>query len=157
MRRTRRERVEGAICMSRAVSVSDAPASTASTVRRLRRKRTRCGPSRVESSKGASLLVLWSLSFSSSSDVTPPFSVNSEGRGSGRMGRASGDRQIRGVSRVRETEVRSTKRCPRAAASAHRFQVAASRSAWGQRSPRRSTTSCTQAASPQGQTTSNAS
>ncbi len=40
-----------------------------------------------------------------------------------------------------------------AALSAQRFQIAASRSACGQRSPSRSTTSCTQAASPQGQMT----
>src|SRR6266704_3240157 len=59
----------------------------------------------------------------------------------------SAERQIRGVSRVRETEERSTSRCPCAAHSAHRFQAAASRSSCDQRSPKRSTTSCTQATS----------
>lgn len=81
----------------------------------------------------------------------------SEGRGSGRMGGESGERQIKGTKRVSWTFARSTSRCPWAAASAHLFQVAASRSACGQRAPRRSTTSSIQAASPAGQMTCNAS
>src|SRR5207253_2990091 len=48
-------------------------------------------------------------------------------------------------------------RCPHAPASAHLFQTAASCSEGFQRSPRRATTSWTQAASPQGHTTWSAS
>src|SRR5258708_34455591 len=67
-----------------------------------------------------------------------------EGRGSGRMGGESGERQINGVSRVRRTFARSTRRRPRAAASAHLFQTAAAFPAADHGCPKRSTTSWTQ-------------
>jgi hypothetical protein len=152
--------VERANPSARAVSRSGAPASTASTARRFRRKRSRRAGLRMEASKVEMRLTRWSSSGSTSSDEGAArvwLLATSSGRGSGRMGGESGERQIRGVSRLSETEARSTSRWPRAAASAHRFQMAASRSARGHRSPRRSTTSWTHAASPQGQMTCKAS
>src|SRR5258707_6820952 len=128
VRCTRRESVERAICASRAVSTTVAPASTASTARRWCRKRSRWVSGRVEASKVEMILTRWSGSGSASRDsdaATEALLANSEGRGSGRMGGESGERQIRGVSRVSETDARSTNRWPRAALSAHLFQIAA--------------------------------
>ena len=86
VRCTRRERVERAIWCSLAASTTVAPANTASTARRLRRKRSRTGASRVESSKVGERFTGLAPASRASSGKTVTLSLNSEGRGRGENG-----------------------------------------------------------------------